>query len=155
MAILQGTGGSGAVLCGFFLKFLVEQKHGEIVYGKGMLRGAILGHHRDPAFVAVQCIWDEELDMVVLAGPVLSRLTVEISCHETFLLRCCNTQCVCPKSYSLMALEVGNIPSKGSGSSAAFSQVSIDLSSLQDQTCPLSLLQKHFLVWRKPWGWYL
>lgn len=45
--------------------------------------------------------------------------------------------------------KVGNISSKGSRSSAAFSQVSIDLSSLQDQTCPLSFLQTHFLVRRK------
>lgn len=77
-----------------------------------MLQGAMLGHHRHLAFVTVQCIWDEELDVVVLAGPVLSRLTVEISCHGIFLLTCCNTQCVCPKSYSPMAPEVGKIPSK-------------------------------------------
>lgn len=59
-----------------------------------MLQGAIPGHHRDPAFAAVQCIQDEGLDVVVLAGPVPSRLTAEISCHGIFLLRCCNTQCV-------------------------------------------------------------
>lgn len=64
---------------------------------KGILCGTVLGYHRDPAFVAVLCIWDEELGMVVLAGPMLSRLTVEISCHRIFLLRCSNIQCVCPK----------------------------------------------------------
>lgn len=94
LSLLQGTGGSGTVFCGFSMKFPVDQKFGEAVDGKGMLQGAISGHHRDPAFVAVQCIRDEVLDVVALASPVLSRLTAEISRHEIFLLRCCNTQCV-------------------------------------------------------------
>lgn len=92
------------------LKFLVQQEYGKEMNGKERRGHDMLGHRRGTAFV--QCTWVEELEMVVLEGPVPSRLKTEISCYGIFLLGCCHTHCVCPKSYSTKAFDMATIPTK-------------------------------------------
>lgn len=81
---------------------------------------------RDSAFA--QCMWVEELETV---EPVLSRLTMEISCYGMNLIRCCYTQCACPMSCSPKVTNHCVPAIDPQGSWGVWSFLNIELCSLQ------------------------